>query len=277
MFSRLLTTAIGTPVVIGAIWYGVPWLSLLVSVFAVLGTLEFYRMARHREIYPATFPGVIWVLALLASGHLGGGLTIPVLAVGSLGTLLWHRVVLLSFVNHLFKINVHSRGYKGMFLDWVYTMGGAVYLGWTLSLSLSLRQQVNGLEWVMIAILAVFGTDVASFVVGKAIGKRQMFKDVSPRKTWEGALGGFAVGAAVVIVLVYALGLPMGLWQSGILGVMVPLSAQAGDLVESMFKRASGVKDSGNLIPGHGGVLDRLDSVVFVIVLVNCFAVWGTF
>ena len=129
----------------------------------------------------------------------------------------------------------------------------------------------------MIAILAVFGTDMASFVVGKTIGKRQMFKDVSPRKTWEGALGGFAVGAAIVIFLVYILGLPMGLLQTGILGVMVPLSAQTGDLVESMFKRASGVKDSGDLIPGHGGMLDRLDSVVFVIVVVNFFVLWGTF
>ena len=277
MYSRKLTTTIGTPLVIGAIWYGVPWLSLLVSLFAVLGTLEFYRMARRREIYPETFPGVVWVLALLASGHLGGGLTTPVLVVGSLATLLWHRVVSLSFVNHLLKTNLHNRGYKGMFLDWVYTMGGAVYLGWTLSLSLSLRQQVNGLEWVMIAILAVFGTDMASFVVGKAVGKTQMFRDISPRKTWEGALGGFVVGAAVVIVLVYVLGLPMGLWQTGILGVMVPLSAQAGDLVESMFKRASGVKDSGDLIPGHGGMLDRLDSVVFVMVVVNFFVLWGTF
>ena len=277
MFSRLLTTTIGTPLVIGAIWYGLPWLSLLVSGFAVLGTLEFYRMARHREIYPATFPGLILVLALLVSGHSGGELTTIVLVVGLLVTLLWHRVVSLSFVNHLFKTNLRGRGYQGMFLDWVYTIGGAVYLGWTLSLSLSLRQQVYGLEWVMIAILAVFGTDIASFVVGKAIGKRQMFKDVSPRKTWEGALGGFAIGAAIVIVLVYILGLPMGLWQTGILGVMVPLSAQIGDSVESMFKRASGVKDSGDLIPGHGGMLDRLDSVVFVIVVVNFFVLWGTF
>jgi len=277
MFSRLLTTTIGTPLVIGAIWYGVPWLSLLVSLFAVLGTLEFYRMARRREIYPETFPGVVWVLVLLVSGHLGGGLTTPVLVVGSLATLLWHRVVSLSFVNHFLKTSLQNRGYKGMFLDWVYTMGGAVYLGWTLSLSLSLRQQVNGLEWVMIAILAVFSTDMASFVVGKAVGKRQMFRDISPRKTWEGALGGFVVGAAVVIVLVYVLGLPMGLLQTGILGVMVPLSAQTGDLVESMFKRASGVKDSGDLIPGHGGMLDRLDSVVFVIVVVNFFVLWGTF
>ena len=234
-------------------------------------------MARHRGIYPATFPGVVWILALIASGHLGGGLTIPVLVIGSFGTLLWHRVISLSFISHLFNTNIHDRGYSRMLLDWVYTMGGAVYLGWTLSLSLSLRQQADGLEWVIIAILAVFGTDMASFIVGKAVGKNQMFKEISPGKTWEGAFGGFVVGVALVILLVDVLGLPIRFWQSAVLGVMIPLAAQTGDLVESMFKRAAGVKDSGDLIPGHGGMLDRLDSVVFVIVGVNFFVVWVTY
>ena len=147
-------------------------------------------------------------------------------------------------------------------------------MGWTLSLFLILREEAKGFEWVLVVLLGTFATDTGAFFTGKAIGRRALAPRVSPGKTWEGAIGGFLTGAGTVLALASWLELPISILEGAVLGVLVGVSAQVGDLVESMAKRASSVKDSGRLIPGHGGVLDRLDSVVFVVVVVYHFYIW---
>ena len=101
-----------------------------------------------------------------------------------------------------------------------------------------------------------------------------MVPRISPGKSWEGTFAGLIAGIAAAIALNAILGLPMGYWQVGLLGFLIAALAFGGDLVESMLKRSTGVKDSGRLIPGHGGILDRLDSVVFTVVLVYYYVVW---
>jgi phosphatidate cytidylyltransferase len=277
MASRVISAAVGIPIVMAAVWAGLPWLSLLAAILASLGALEFYRMAERREARPAVFLGIAWALAFIVSGHRDW--PAPWVALGGAAvTLSWHQLRRLAglplLAKAFAKAGVTPSSFNDALADWVYTAAGAIYIGWTLSLFLLLRVEMDGLEWILVVILGTFATDTAAFLTGKAIGRRPLAPRISPGKTWEGAIGGFLFGAGAVMTLVFWLELPVSTWEGVALGALVGVAAQAGDLVESMIKRASGVKDAGRIIPGHGGVLDRLDSVVFVIVVVYHFFTW---
>jgi len=277
MASRVISAAVGIPIVMAAVWAGLPWLSLLAAILASLGALEFYRMAERREARPAVFLGIAWALAFIVSGHRDW--PAPWVALGGAAvTLSWHQLRRLAglplLAKAFAKAGVTPSSFNDALADWVYTAAGAFYVGWTLSLFLLLRVEMDGLEWILVVILGTFATDTAAFLTGKAIGRRPLAPRISPGKTWEGAIGGFLFGAGAVMTLVFWLELPDSTWEGVALGALVGVAAQAGDLVESMIKRASGVKDAGRIIPGHGGVLDRLDSVVFVIVVVYHFFIW---
>ena len=257
-----------------AVRAGLPWLSLLAAVLASLGALEFYRMAERRGARPAVLLGIAWALSFIVSGHMGGWPTPWIILVGAVVTLFWHQLRRLVSLLLRTRGEAAPRGFKDALWDWAYTAAGALYVGWTLSLALILRADVKGLEWVLVALLGTFATDTGAFFIGRALGRRPLAPRISPGKTWEGAVGGFLFGAGIVLALASWLELPIPTWEGAILGVLVGISAQVGDLVESRVKRASGVKDAGKLIPGHGGILDRLDSVVFVMVVVYHFSIW---
>jgi phosphatidate cytidylyltransferase len=119
-----------------------------------------------------------------------------------------------------------------------------------------------GRSWLLFAILVTFAVDTGAYLVGHAVGSRPLAPSISPNKTWEGSAGGFisAVAAAMVLGLVFDLGVPV--WQQAVIGAVVGVVAQWGDLIESKLKRLADVKDAGSIIPGHGGLLDRLDSML---------------
>ncbi len=131
-----------------------------------------------------------------------------------------------------------------------------------------------GLQWAALAFLVTFATDTSAYAVGRAIGRRKLAPSVSPGKTWEGAIGGLT-GAAIAAAALVALldGIESRLLPAVALGLGIGIAAQAGDLLESKVKRMAGAKDSGRLIPGHGGLFDRLDSLVPVFPLVY-YASW---
>jgi phosphatidate cytidylyltransferase len=281
MASRIISAVVGIPILVAAVWVGTPWLSLLAAILAALGALEFYRMVERRETRPAVLLGIAWALGFIVSGgYRADWLAAPLVAVvGATVTFSWHQLRRLSGLTALTRvfekeIGTVPRGFRDSLSDWVYTAAGAFYIGWTLSLLLILRGEMNGREWVLVAILGAFATDTGAFITGKALGKRPLAPRISPGKTWEGAAGGFLLGTGAVLTMSFLLELPVSMWGGAVLGALISVSAQMGDLLESMIKRASRVKDAGNIIPGHGGVLDRLDSVVFVIVVVYHFFVW---
>ncbi len=125
--------------------------------------------------------------------------------------------------------------------------------------------------WLAIALLGTWICDTGAYFVGRAWGKHRFFPQISPKKTLEGAIGGFVTGVIAVALLGYGL-VRLNIAVGLILGVLIVLAATFGDLAESVIKRQVGVKDSGQIIPGHGGMLDRLDSLMFVTPLVYCFA-----
>jgi phosphatidate cytidylyltransferase len=147
-----------------------------------------------------------------------------------------------------------------------YLAGGALYTGFLLAHALALRQlggdDALGRSWLLFALLTTFATDTGAFFVGRAVGLHRMAPGISPGKTWEGAAGGFLLAALAALALSLVFDLGVAMWQAGLAGVAVGVAAQAGDLFESKLKRLSQVKDSGSIIPGHGGILDRLDSLV---------------
>jgi phosphatidate cytidylyltransferase len=119
-----------------------------------------------------------------------------------------------------------------------------------------------GRDWLLFAVLVTFATDSGAYFTGRLLGRRPLAPNVSPGKTWEGSAGGFVFAVAAALVLGAIFDLRIALWQVGVVGATVGVASQWGDLLESKLKRIAGVKDAGNLFPGHGGILDRLDSIV---------------
>jgi len=150
---------------------------------------------------------------------------------------------------------------------WAMGLAGALYIGMPLNYYLLLYTAKNGLEWALFTVFAVVANDAAALLVGSRIGRHPFFRTISPRKTVEGAVAG-VVGSVLVMLVGVSLVLGQSPLHAVALGLLIGVSAEIGDLVESQMKRIAEVKDSSHLIPGHGGVLDRLDSILFPPILV---------
>jgi phosphatidate cytidylyltransferase len=266
---RLVTAAVGVRLIILAIWFGDPWITLFIAAAALAGTYEFYHMANFDRREPLLYLGLLWTLALVLSPHYRNPDLLPVVVTAAM---------LASLICLLLR---PSR--EKAFHEWAWTIVGALYVGWMLSYWLNLRGLEDGRNWVYLAMLTTFANDTGAYFIGRARGKHKLAPAISPAKTWEGAIGGLvsAILAAIVVAMVLKLisvelGAPFafGYWQIIILGFLVGLFAQLGDLVESLLKRKMGVKESGNLLPGHGGVLDRFDSLIFVGAVVYYYVIW---
>lgn len=152
---------------------------------------------------------------------------------------------------------------------WAIAALGLCYVALPFAALILTRLGDAGLQWVALAFLTTFATDTGAYAVGKAMGRRKLAPSVSPGKTWEGAAGGLLAAMGAAAGLVHLLdGIESRVWPALALGLAVGVAAQAGDLLESKLKRMAGAKNSGRLIPGHGGLLDRLDSLVPVFPLV---------
>ena len=147
------------------------------------------------------------------------------------------------------------------------------YIGGALAAAVALRGLGDhGLWWLLLAILAVYATDTGAYAVGRLLGRHPMAPAISPGKNWEGAAGGLAAAVIASIIMGILMPLPLQVWQSAVIGVILGIVSPVGDLLESKAKRLAGVKDSGNLFPGHGGMLDRLDSLLPSLTIVYLLA-----
>ncbi len=157
---------------------------------------------------------------------------------------------------------------------WAMGLAGAVYIGLPLNYYLLLYDNASrapGIAWVVLVVVTVVVCDAAALLVGSRLGRHPFFPAISPKKTVEGALAGLVCSVPVMVAGgTFVLGLPP--LQGAVLGLLIGVTAQAGDLVESQMKRLARVKDSSHLIPGHGGLLDRLDSALFPPIVVFLYA-----
>jgi phosphatidate cytidylyltransferase len=157
---------------------------------------------------------------------------------------------------------------------WLWAVGGVLYVGWLGSHLVLLREVPDGRDWVLLALLTTFATDTSSYFVGRAVGRRPLASHISPGKTVEGALGGIVFGLAAALLLNYFLGLRKEAILIVPVALLLPLAAELGDLAESLLKRGMQIKDASPLVPGHGGLMDRLDSVFFTGVVLYYYLLW---
>ena len=268
---RVITALCGIPLLVAAVWFDrpLPWFTVLLAIWGLLAAWEFYRMTSARRLM---YFGLLWTLIFILSRDSRLlSLLEPHFDPELLSPLLFTSAVVLS----LFWLVVDKRRDRA-FTGWAWMVAGMLYVGWLLGYLVALRGLDDGRNWVMLALLVTFGSDTAAFFVGRALGRHRLAPQISPGKTWEGAIAGIC--GAVVVVLLFTLPTPLqldiGYWQAVGLGLAVSVFGQAGDLVESLLKRNTGVKDSGSLLPGHGGFLDRIDSVIFAGVVVYYYVLW---
>ncbi len=250
--KRLITALWGIPLVIVAVWFDepIPWFTVLAAVAGLLAIIEFYRITGVSKVWPLAIFGLAATLLFIIYPHCTFQFVLPFLLTAAI-TL---SLIMLVFV----------RPKESVFANWAWMMGGVLYVGWLLSLLVILRLDA-GRDWVFLALFATFGSDTAAYFIGKAIGRHKLAPNISPGKTWEGAIAGVCGGVIIgaLFTLDTPLQLPLHYWQAIILGALISVFGQLGDLAESLLKRNFGVKDSGSIMPGHGGILDRLDSVLF--------------
>jgi phosphatidate cytidylyltransferase len=258
LIQRVLSSIVLIPVVLWATYRGGAWFAAVVAVAALLAGYEFYNIVQKRGFRPSHAAGLTWIAFLLLDSYY------PNREIWRLGAAAMVALPMVWQVLH--------RDTEGFLANWALTLAGALYVGGLSGHMISLRNLVRGLEWMALVFVATWTCDSAAYFAGTWWGKHPFFAHISPRKTWEGALGGCAVGLLCTAVVGRWMGLP--LWQGVMLGALLVLGATFGDLAESLIKRQVGVKDSGALIPGHGGMLDRIDSLLFVGTIMYYFVKW---
>jgi len=259
--ARIVTALFGLPLLTASIWWGTPWFSLLLGVGGILGGREFYRLASHMGVKPWIYLGFAGIISLIIGAHFEQNICFFIIT----------ALIIISLTHTLVKGKNFDR--------WAWTVLGVLYLGWLLSYYILLREGNMGREWVFLAIFSVMAYDTGAFFVGRTWGRHFMAQGISPQKTWEGVAGGITFAVVLALVLssifnLYSSSLPLGTVQVIFLAILISLFSQLGDLAESWLKRKAQVKDSGSLLPGHGGILDRIDSWIPVAIVVYFYAKW---
>ncbi len=260
---RFLTAGVAIPIVLATLWLGGWWAFAIAALATGLSLHELHVMLLHEGHRP-----VILVSYALAALFLVAALLplqrLPLLEIGMSAALLT------TFPALFFRKNL-----DGALLDWSLTLAIALYVGLPMSFLLLLRGFQAGLGaglwWLLLIFLGVWGFDTGAFFAGHFFGRHKLAPRISPGKTWEGVFGGlvFSIAAALLFTT-----LPMGVpwYLAAPFGIVLGVAAVFGDLAESLIKRQTHVKDSGQFMPGHGGMLDRLDSILFAALVVYIFA-----
>lgn len=255
--KRWITALVALPLLILLIIKGgVVLFTVLIAIIAVLTLGEYFRIVYHN--HSPDVPSVFSIWAYLTSAAMiaviqiqGFKAVVALIAINILG----------AAVLSIFRFKI-SQDAPVVALKQVF---GVVYIGLFLSFAVLLYASANGIHWVLLTLLVIAAGDTGAYYTGRSLGRHKLSAAVSPNKTIEGALGGLA--ANLIVGMVYKLlFLPsLTLWGCTFLVLVVGAVGQAGDLFESEFKRAAGIKDSGTLLPGHGGFFDRIDALLFAL------------
>jgi len=255
---RVFSAIVLIPIVAWVVYAGDWWFLGALAVAGTLAGREFYQMMRQGGFKPAPVIGLPLLVLLLFDAHnLSWGIARPATAL----------FVILAFVWHLCQ-----KDDPVPTASWALTVMGGLYLGWFLGHFLLLRARPDGLAWTVVAFLSTWISDTGAYFIGLVIGRHKLWSRISPQKTWEGSLGGVVTGVLGTMLVAWLAGLPVG--HGAAIGALVPTITPFGDFAISMMKRQVGVKDSSSLIPGHGGMLDRVDSLLFSAVVVYYYVTW---
>lgn len=259
--TALVLLAIAMPALLVG---GVPFF-LLMGFFIVVAAYEYTVMFHAIQIKPSTWitvGGVFLILVVRDFYPAFDGLAFTLLVIAALG---YHLVA-------------YERGRDQAALDFAVTVGGLAYLGWVGAYLLDLRNLPDGGWWVFLVLPATWMADTGAYSIGAAYGRHKLAPRLSPKKSWEGYWAGVFTGALFGGFFAFAYStwgpLEISIWQGAALGLVLGVITPLGDLGESLFKRPAGMKDSGNLIPGHGGAFDRIDSWLWAAIIGYYFIQW---
>jgi phosphatidate cytidylyltransferase len=294
MIQRIATAVVLIPFVLLLVLKAPAYLLVLVAAaVALLAIAEFLKLAVHYAGQPLSqstyiFTGAFFVFIMLAAS----GAT-PLMEAASALYGITVAVALAPFI--FLTVAMRRADLRSSYPAAAASTFAFAYIAIPMALLVEIRRQPAGAIWVIYTLLAVWAGDIFAYFVGKAIGRHRMSPRISPKKTWEGAIASIIASVFVgAIWFHYATHLSEGLLRAGLidarsgmfgqeqpdlwsivaLSAVVNLAAQLGDLVESLIKRGAGVKDSGSILPGHGGMLDRIDAMLFAVPIVWAFRAW---
>jgi len=253
MKQRIITGAIGAIGFLYLVWLGGMSYSFLILILGIIGYYEYLKMNRYGLFSIHSILGLLSLIAII----LGINHLLPIFEYLTIPTIilltLWIYFVFIVLVKNVISIDHIS-----------VLLTGVLYIAFGFAFMLKVRLLPNGFSWTMFVLVATWASDSGAYFSGRKFGKHKLWPEISPKKTIEGSIGGiiFAVFFSFIVNLILHIS---DQFVSIILtSILISIVGQMGDLVESAIKRTKGVKDSGNLLPGHGGVLDRFDSLIFV-------------
>jgi phosphatidate cytidylyltransferase len=249
--KRVLTALVGIPLLVAIIYFVPIWVfTLLVLLAALIGLYEFYSMMRPMPVKRTVYPNYLVTAVLFCSLMREGIFYISVIP-------LFVILPLACFMSG-YSSDSPSMGDIGQIIM------GPFYICLPLLVLVLVSRLPQGKLWVFFILAVAFTGDTCSFYCGRLLGRHKLTQ-ISPGKTWEGSMGGLVANIASAGVFGYLFFPSLSIVSIMLLGVAIGISGQAGDIAESMLKRMSNIKDSGRILPGHGGILDRVDSLLFAI------------
>lgn len=273
LVQRFLSALLLLPLITGLIYIGYWPVALCVAVAILVALLELYTVFQRGGYQPRIIAGtgcgfLFWAAAIAQTNLPADMLRFE-----------WSGLAFALGLLILLAAELLRHDHERSLINWALTFSGACYVGWLFSHYVLLRALPGppagsagwlaplsippGAAWLYCVLAITWMADTGAFFVGRQFGRRQMAPSISPHKSWEGAVGGLVAAVGTSVLAVALLGLPLTLGEMVLLGLVGGIAGPIGDLSVSLIKRQLGLKDSGRLIPGHGGVLDRMDSMLF--------------
>jgi len=249
--QRTITTIIGVSLAFLTIfWEGFPFF-IIIAIIALLGLRELYSITHKQGYKPSYIFGTILTLYFIF------------MSINDVNSLkgFTENIIITFFIIIFFIVQLFKKDYSKVLNEISITIFGSIYLGYMLSFLLKIKDLPNGNYYLISLLIITWSNDIGAYLVGTKFGKNRIYPKISPKKTIEGSIAGVIFSIIGTFSLKNWLGLPFK--ELIFLGLIVSIIAQLGDLFESVLKRGSGVKDSGTLISGQGGILDCFDSLIF--------------
>ena len=252
--TRVLTSVVAVPFLFAVVWLMPPaYFAGLVIIAAAIGQYELYTMARVRGITPLTVLGIVLGAIIILTIYR------PIPPYRG-GPFFWITLgVLAAIVARLFS----RRPVEGALEDITVTIFGTLYVALLFAYQVAIHAGPPGKRWLVFLYLVIWASDTGAYYVGSTFGKHRLYEKISPKKSIEGLIGGVLASVLIAVLCKVWLVPAIGIIEAAVLGAVLALVGTVGDLAESLIKRSAGVKDSGTIIPGHGGILDRMDSMLF--------------
>ncbi|GAB5493850.1 MAG: phosphatidate cytidylyltransferase [Phototrophicaceae bacterium] len=265
LLVRFFTGIIALPIILLIIFLGGWFITIALGILMLFGILEFYFMEKKRGLQNNAILGVPAAILVMLSFHFNN----PLLWQGAVA-----GTILITFTIEFWR----GRNFKDSIQRVATTIGGVFYIAFPMAFLVAIRGGEAGLHWFFAYVYCTWGTDTFAYLIGNMFGKTKLAPVLSPKKTVEGAVGGILAGAILPLGVLYQGGIPITLAPI-LLFITASFAATTGDLFESRVKRFFEIKDSHipglNILPGHGGVLDRIDSTLFVAPVMYIYLVWA--